>query len=83
MAYNIDYKSSVSKDIKKVDKSEAKSILNKIERKLQRDPNAGQPLKGKFAGLFRLRIGDYRVIYSRTRKGVLVLRIVHRKEAYR
>ena len=83
MAYSVDYKSSVARDIKKLDKSEIKRILNKLEQKLQRDPNVGEALKGAFAGLFRLRIGDYRAIYSKTRKGSLVLRIAHRKEAYR
>ena len=31
---------------------------------------------------YRLRIGDYRVIYAKTRDGVLVLRIGHRKNVY-
>ncbi|MCK4614987.1 MAG: type II toxin-antitoxin system RelE/ParE family toxin [Thermoplasmata archaeon] len=29
-------------------------------------------------GMHPLRIGDYRVIYARTREGVIVLRIGHR-----
>ena len=82
MAYSIDYKSSVSRDLKKFNKPEANRILDKLEDKFKQDPNAGEPLKGKFAGLFRLRIGSCRVIYSKTRKGVLVSRIAHRKEAY-
>jgi mRNA-degrading endonuclease RelE of RelBE toxin-antitoxin system len=32
---------------------------------------------------FRLRVGDDRVIYARTKAGYLVLRIAHRSEAYR
>ena len=83
MVCNVDYKSSVSKDIRKLDKPEANRILDKFEEKLKQDPDAGEPLKGKFAGLFRLRIGSCRVIYSKNRKGVLVSRIAHRKDAYR
>ena len=83
MVYNVDYKSSVSKDLKKLNKSDANHILDKLEEKLKQDTSAGESLKGKFVGLFRLRIGSYRVIYSKTRKGVLVSRIAHRKEAYR
>ena len=83
MVYNVDYKSSVSNDLKKFDKPNAKRILDKLEEKLKQDPDTGEALKGKFAGLFRLRIGSYRVIYSKTRKGALVTRIAHRKEAYR
>jgi mRNA-degrading endonuclease RelE of RelBE toxin-antitoxin system len=33
--------------------------------------------------LFKYRVGDYRAIYAKTAHGVVVLRIRHRKEAYR
>lgn len=83
MAYQVDYKSSVERDLRKLGKTEGRRILAKLERQLRQGPNAGEPLKGEFAGLFRLRIGGYRVIYSRTHKGSLVLRIAHRKDVYR
>ncbi len=83
MAYQVDYKSSVERDLKKLDKPEVKRILTKLEHELRHDPNVGEPLKGEFAGLFRLRVGDYRVIYSKTQKGSLVLHIAHRKDVYR
>ena len=40
-------------------------------------------LRGEFQGLYRLRVGDYRVIYARTDEGYLVLRLGHRREVYR
>ncbi|MBU2496102.1 MAG: type II toxin-antitoxin system RelE/ParE family toxin, partial [Candidatus Omnitrophica bacterium] len=43
----------------------------------------GEPLKGDLAGLFKLRVFNYRVVYAKTKEGVLVLRIRHRKNAYR
>jgi len=48
-----------------------------------RRPNI-KPLTGPLKGLFRLRAGDYRILYqvaART-KIVYVVRIAHRKEAY-
>ncbi|MEE9567521.1 MAG: type II toxin-antitoxin system mRNA interferase toxin, RelE/StbE family, partial [Desulfobacteria bacterium] len=39
-------------------------------------------LTGKFAGLRKLRIGDYRVIYTIIEDTALILRISHRREAY-
>ncbi|NSW56788.1 MAG: type II toxin-antitoxin system RelE/ParE family toxin [Armatimonadetes bacterium] len=47
-------------------------------------PSGSQPLKGHFAGLRKLRVGDYRVVYhvddeSRT---VCVLRVGHRRHVY-
>jgi len=82
LAFNIQYKRSVVRDLKNIDKTDAKRIIDKLERKLKKDPDAGEQLKGKFTGLLRLRVGDYRVIYTRTKNGVLVLLISHRKDVY-
>ncbi|MFH1902446.1 MAG: type II toxin-antitoxin system RelE/ParE family toxin [Candidatus Omnitrophota bacterium] len=79
----VEYKISVRRDVKKIDKPEARRIRDSLELKLQQDPSAGEPLKGDLAGLFKLRFGDYRVIYAKTKEGILVLRIRHRKNAYR
>ena len=61
----------------------ARRILSKIEKALRSEGKSGKPLAGEFAGLFRLRVKDYRVIYARTTEGYLVLRIGHREEIYR
>jgi len=76
------YKALIERDLKKIDKAEAKRVLNKIEKELGKDPSKGEQLKGEFRGLFGYRVGDYRVIYAKTTDGVLVLRIGHRKEIY-
>ena len=79
----VDYKASVESDLRRLDPSTARRILKKIEQALSSEGRAGTALKGDFAGLFRLRVGDYRVIYARTTTGYLVLRIAHRSEIYR
>ena len=79
----IHYKSSVAHDLKKIDKAQAQKLIHKLEQVLEADPHAGELLKGEFQGLFKYRIGDYRVIYSKISEGVLILRIAHRKEVYR
>ena len=66
----------------KIDPSLARRILIKIEKALRSEGKAGKPLAGEFAGLYRLRVKDYRVIYARTTDGYLVLRIAHRRDAY-
>lgn len=83
MAYNIVYKKSVQRDLKKLPKAEADRILNEIEQDLSKNANIYPVLKGKFAGLRRHRIGDYRVIYAILGDDCLVLRIGHRKEVYK
>jgi mRNA interferase RelE/StbE len=78
----VEYKASVERDLRRIDKKEINRILNKIEKVLREDPNKGEPLKGEYKGLYKLRIGDYRAIYTKTREGVLILRIRHRGKAY-
>ena len=79
----VEYKASVEGDLRRLDPSTAQRILRKIGKALSAEGHAGTALKGDFAGLFRLRVGDYRVIYARTKAGYLVLRIAYRSEAYR
>ncbi|MBN2049293.1 MAG: type II toxin-antitoxin system RelE/ParE family toxin [Spirochaetales bacterium] len=83
MAYNITFKKSVAKDLKKVEKSEVVRILKKIETELPSKAGQVPELKGQFAGLRRLRVGDYRIIFTILGDSVLILRIQHRKEVYR
>ncbi|CAD6490723.1 MAG: ParE toxin of type II toxin-antitoxin system, parDE [Candidatus Argoarchaeum ethanivorans] len=83
MACKIEYKSSVSKDLKKLDKKITKRILNELEKNLRENPDIGVPLSGQFKGLFKYRVGDYRIIYTKTIKEVLILRIGHRSKIYK
>lgn len=83
MAYKISHKASVERDLKKLSKPEATRVLDKLEQELCKNSEKGEPQKGTFQGLYRLRVGDYRVIYTKIVDGVLVLRIAHRKDVYR
>ena len=62
---------------------EATRIMDKLEKDLGKNPDKGEPLKGKFKGMFKLKVGDYRVIYMKAKDSVLILRIGHRKHVYR
>ena len=79
----VDYKASVAGDLNRLDPPVASRILTKVEGALIGGGRSVEPLTGEFAGLFRLRVGDYRVIYAKTAAGCLVLRIGHRGEVYR
>lgn len=83
MAYNITFKKSVAKDLKKIDRPEANRILRKITSELSLIADQLPELQGQFAGLRKYRVGNYRVIYSIINDSVLVLRIQHRKDVYR
>ena len=83
MAYNVIYKKSVYRDLKKLSSSDAKRILDLIETELIKKPESNPMLKGQFTGLRKYRIGDYRVIYSQLGSEILILRIGDRKNVYK
>ena len=83
MSYKVTFKKSVSRDLKKISKEEADKILKKIEEELSEKADAYPILTGRFAGLRKYRSGDYRVIYTIIEQNVIILRIRHRREAYR
>ena len=85
MAFEIRYKASAARDLEKLPKQTAARIVDSINSTLPDNPYAGKALKGKYKGLYRLRVGDFRVIYTVLREVVvvLVLKIADRKEVYR
>jgi mRNA interferase RelE/StbE len=83
LAVKVEYKASVAKDLRRLDRSTALRVLGRTEKALVTEGKKGEPLAGEFAGMYRLRVGEYRVVYARTDEGYLVLRIGHRREVYR
>ena len=83
MAARVEYKASVERDLRKLGQATALRVLRKIEKTLAQEGRQGDALSGEFSGLYRLRVGDYRVIYARTDEGYLVFRIGHRRDVYR
>ena len=83
MAYNITYKKSVKRDLSRIDKTQARKILNSLEKDLSEKAGFFPVLKGHFSGLRKYRIGDYRVIYAIIGEDVVVLRIAHRGDIYK
>ena len=83
MSFKIAFKKSVARDLKRLDKDQADRILKKIEEELPDKAQAFPLLSGKFSGLRKFRVGDYRAIYSIIGDTALILRISHRRDAYR
>ena len=83
MEYRIDYKKSVGKDLKRIGKTNAKRIMDKIDKDLVYDPDRFPALSGPYAGMRKYRVGDYRVIFVIIDDCVLILRIQDRKDVYR
>lgn len=83
MTYNIVYKKSVHRDLKKLSKVEARRVLDQIEEELSKKADPYPVLKGKFAGLRKYRVGDLRIIFALLDDEVLILRIGHRRDVYK
>ena len=83
MKYSITFKKSVSRDLKKIDREQVEKILLKIDKELSIKADQYPELKGSFSGLRKCRIGDYRIIFTVINDTVLILRIKHRKDAYK
>ncbi|MDA3925857.1 MAG: type II toxin-antitoxin system RelE/ParE family toxin [Kiritimatiellae bacterium] len=84
MNYGIKIKPRAIKDLKRIDKQDASKIADAIE-KLQFDLNSPNIKKlTNFSPEYRLRIGNYRVLFEiENTTELVVYRIVHRKDAYR
>ncbi|MDA4118870.1 MAG: type II toxin-antitoxin system RelE/ParE family toxin [Thaumarchaeota archaeon] len=82
MTGKILYKSSVSRDLKHIDSKNKERLLTSIRTVLAENPKAGEPLRGEFEGLFKIRVGDYRIIYALVGENVLILRIGRRSNVY-
>ena len=84
MAFSIKWHRKARKELKNIPHGDRHKILIAIENLIE-NPELGKALKGRWKGLRRLRVGQYRVIYAI--KGdiavILLLKIGHRKEIYR
>lgn len=83
MNYKIAFKKTVSRDLKKIDIEQAQRILSKVESELSEKAGSLPALTGKFSGLKKFRVGDFRVIFTLIDDTVLILRIGRRKEVYK
>ena len=84
MSYSIRIKESAAKELRRVAKPYRTRIVAAIDR-LAEAPHLGASLKGDLRGLRRLRVGDYRIVYEvrDDELVVLVVRVAHRRGAYR
>lgn len=84
--YKVEFAPRTEKQLKKIPKDIRELILERIA-KLERNPRPEniEPLQGAEIGLFRIRQGDYRIVYSIQDQKLLILivRVVHRKEVYK
>ena len=77
-------KGSAAKELAGIPQPARARIVHAVDS-LREQSLAGIPLKGGLRGLRRLRVGDYRIVYELLdgELVVLVVRVAHRRDAYR
>lgn len=84
--YQITFKQSANKELQQIPKSVIGKIVDAIQG-LETEPRpvGVKKLKGSNEDLYRIRVGDYRIIYaiSDTIKIVNIRKIGHRKDIYK
>ena len=81
MKYEIEFKPQALKDLKGLPAGASRRIIAKAEA--LRDDLAGDVKKlTNFAPEYRMRVGNYRVLFEVDHGTVTVYRVLHRKDAY-
>ncbi len=84
MAFKLVYHADVKKvDLPKIDKKNKSMIKRAIKERLTSTPELfAAPLQRTLKGYWKLRVGDYRVIFKSSSDQLLILGIIHRKKVY-
>ena len=85
-AYQVIILPKAFEDLSKIDKTIAERITDKLTWLSENIDNITPlPLKGDLSGLYKLKVGDWRIIYDidHKEKVITVHKIGHRKEIYR
>ena len=84
-SYNVDFKTSIHKDFRRLPKSVVERVMKRIEKlKDEPFPHGIEKLEGA-ERLYRVRVGDYRIVYEVDTQvqQIMILYVRHRREVYR
>ena len=84
--YNIRILDEASRELARLDKPVGRRIVERINWLSEKlNDIRPEPLRGDLIGLYKFRIGDYRVIYEiiHDEKTIVIHAIGHRREIYR
>ena len=85
MPYRLIYHPDVKRvDLPKIDNKNKAVIRRAIENRLATSPEVyGKPLMRTLRGYWKLRVGDYRIVFKPSGEDILILGIIHRGDVYR
>ena len=82
MKYEIEFKPRSLKDCKKIPRPDLERIISQIEEMANDLQGDVKPLTNHTSE-YRLRVGDYRILFETEENKIIIYRIRHRKDAYR
>jgi len=83
VSYQLLYHRAFEKDLREINVDMQKRIFAAIETRLQIAPaEYGKPLQRTLKGFWKMRIGDYRLVYSVKGNAISIYGVIHRKKVY-
>jgi mRNA interferase RelE/StbE len=81
MEYQISYEKEALKELDKLESSVSRRIIKKIDE-MSENTSSCDIKKLKASDYYRLRVGDYRIIFIFDNNFIKILKIGHRKQIY-
>jgi mRNA interferase RelE/StbE len=81
MTYRIEFKPRAIKDLRALPTVAHRRVVRRIEE-MQNDLSGDVKQLTNFTPEYRLRVGDYRVLFEVEADTIVVYRVLHRKDAY-
>ncbi|HWZ31950.1 MAG TPA: type II toxin-antitoxin system RelE/ParE family toxin [Bryobacteraceae bacterium] len=81
--YRIEWLDEARGDVRALDQATAMRIFEGILHFARTGGGKVMPLHGDMAGSFRLRLGDYRVLFTLRDDAMCIFGVRHRSDAYR
>jgi mRNA interferase RelE/StbE len=82
LRYDVQFKPRAVRDVERLPSRIQAQVLARIEE-MSDDLKGDVKRLTNFTPEFRLRVGDYRVLFEVEEKTIVIYRIHHRREAYR
>ncbi len=84
-SYTIEWRRSTKKDLRKIPPSEVRKIIDQVGSLAENPYPTGTTKLSGSDNAFRIRVGDYRILYEVFEDVLIVevIRVAHRKDVYR
>lgn len=83
MKRDIEWTDAALEDMAALEKGMGQRVQKAVERFVESGAGNIKKLQGIDPPEYRLRVGDYRVRFNSREEAIVILRVLHRKEAYR